>query len=71
MQFDLVAVSILFGFYFRLSISTSKISNLLLPLGIKGWGEGGVGPVNLDVPYFSLLLHVAFEKWKIDENDKW
>ena len=49
MQFDLVAVSILFGFYFRLSISTSKISNL-------------VGPVNLDVPYFSLLLHVAFEK---------
>ena len=75
MQFDLVAVSILFGFYFRLSISTSKISNLLLPLGIKGrgggGGGGGGGPVNLDVPYFSLLLHVAFEKWKIDENDKW
>ena len=37
-QFDLVAVSILFGFYFRLNISTSKISNLLLPLGIEGGG---------------------------------
>ena len=38
LKFDLVVVSVLFGFYFRLNISTSKISNLLLPLGIEGGG---------------------------------
>ena len=64
LKFDLVVVSVLFGFYFRLNISTSKISNLLLPLGIEG-----VGPVNLDVPYFSLLLLVAFVlKHNVDEK---
>ena len=46
----MVAV-ILFGFCFRSNIFTSKISNLLLPLGNKG-----VGVVNFDIPYFSLLL---------------
>ena len=51
----LKAVCILFGFCFRLNISTSEISNLLLPLGVKG-----VGSVNLDIPYFSLLCLVAF-----------
>ena len=29
-QFDLVAVTILFGFYFRLNISASKLSDLLI-----------------------------------------
>ena len=50
MNFSIVAV-ILFGFCFRSNIFTSKISNLLLPLGNKG-----VGVVNFDIPYFSLLL---------------
>ena len=50
--FSIVAV-ILFVFCFRLNIFTSKISNLLLP------GDEG-GGVNLDIPYFSLLLLVAF-----------
>ena len=37
-QFNLTAVSILFGFCFRLNISTSKFSNLLLPLWVEGDG---------------------------------
>ena len=36
--FSIVAVSILFGFCFRLSIFTSKISNFLLSLGAEGGG---------------------------------
>ena len=50
MNFSIVAV-ILFGFCFRSNIFTSKISNLLLPLG-----NTGVRVVNFDIPYFSLLL---------------
>ena len=50
-----IAAVILFGFCFRLNTFTSKNSNLLLPLRAEG---GGV--VNLDIPYFSLLLLVAF-----------
>ena len=50
MSFSIVAV-ILFGFCFRSNIFTSKISNLLLPLGNKG-----MGVVNFHTPYFSLLL---------------
>ena len=52
--FDIVA-AILFGFCFRLNIFTSKTSNLLLPLVAEG-----VRVVNLDIPYFSLHLLVAF-----------
>ena len=37
-QFDLIAVSISFDFYFILNVLKSKISNLLLPLGIDGGG---------------------------------
>ena len=51
--FSIVAV-ILFRFCFKLDILTSKISNWL-SLGVD---VGGV--VNLDIPYFSLLLLVAF-----------
>ena len=51
--FAIVAV-ILFRFCFKLDILTSKISNWL-SLGVD---VGGV--VNLDIPYFSLLLLVAF-----------
>ena len=47
---DFIAVCTLFGFCFRLNISTSKISNFLLPFGVDG-----VGSVNLDISYFSLL----------------
>ena len=37
--FSIVAASILFGFYFKLYISTIKISNILLFLGAdRGWG---------------------------------
>ena len=39
------------NFICRLNIFTSKISNLLLPLEAEG-----VEVVNLDIPYFSLLL---------------
>ena len=53
----MVAV-ILFGFCFKLNIFTIKISNLLLPLGAEG--AEGLGVVNFDIPYFSLLLLVAF-----------
>ena len=56
LMFSIVAVSILFRFCFRLNICTSMISNLLLPLGTKGCG----GTVNIDIPYFSLVLLVAF-----------
>ena len=60
----MVAV-ILFGFCFRLNIFTSKISNLLLPLGAEG-----LGVVNFDIPYFSLLLLVAFLlEHNVDEKD--
>ena len=34
--FSIVAGSIWFGFCFRLNTFTSKISNLLLPIGAKG-----------------------------------
>ena len=50
-----IAAVILFSFCFRLNVFTSKISNLLLPLGAE-W----VGVVNLDIPYLSLLLLVTF-----------
>ena len=53
--FSRVAASVLFGFCFRVNIFTCKISNLLLPLGSRG-----LGAVNLDISYFSLLLLVAF-----------
>ena len=36
---------------FRQNTFTSKITNLLSALGAEG-----VGVVNLDIPYFSLLL---------------
>ena len=62
--FSVAAVSILFGVCFRLNIFTSKISNLLLPFGTIGIGAG-----NLDIPYFSLLLLVAFVlKHNVDEK---
>ena len=52
-------------FCFRLNISTSKISSLLLTLGAEG-----VGAVNLDIPCFSLLLLVAFLlKYNVDEKN--
>ena len=58
-------ICILFGFCFRLNISTSKISNLLLPLGVE-W----VGSVNLNIPYFSLLYLVAFVlKRNVDDKN--
>ena len=54
LNFSIVSV-ILFGFCFRLNVFTNKISNVLLPLEVEG-----VGAVNLDILYFSLLLLVAF-----------
>ena len=41
------------------------MSNLLLPLEVEG-----VGPVNLDVPYFNLLSLAAFlRKHNVDEKN--
>ena len=50
-----IVIAILFSFCFRLNTFTNKISNSLLPLR----AEGAV-VVNVDIPYFSLLLLVAF-----------
>ena len=53
------------GFCFRLNIFTSKISNLMLPLGTEDirWG------LNPDIPYFSLLSLVAFwHEHNVDEK---
>ena len=55
LYFFIVAAGVLFAFCFRLNTFTSKISNLLSPLGAER-----VGVANLDVTYFSLLLLVAF-----------
>ena len=35
---SILAVNIIFGFYFRLNIFTSKITNLLVPLGADDGG---------------------------------
>ena len=59
-KFSITAV-ILFSFCFRVNIFTSKISNLVLPSLRGPTGDGRwVGVVNLDIPYFRLLLFVAF-----------
>ena len=63
MIFSIAAV-ILFSFCFRLNVFTSKISNLLLPLRAEG-----VGVVNLDIPYLSLLLLVVFLEHNVDEKN--
>ena len=52
--FSIVDVTFLFGFCFRQNTFTSKISNLLSALGSMG-----LGVVNLDIRYFSLLSLVA------------
>ena len=66
-KFDLFYsnVSVLFGFCFRLNTFTSKISNYC-----HLWGPRGLGNVNLDIPYFSLLFFAAFLlKHSVDEKN--
>ena len=61
---SIVAV-ILFGFCFELNIFTSKILNCCYL-----WWPRGVAVMNLDIPYFSLLLVVAFLlKHNVDEKN--
>ena len=61
---SILAVSIIFGFYFRLIFLQVRFQ-----ICCYLWGLMMVGVVNHDIPYFSLLLFVAFVvKHNLDEK---